>query len=309
MTGSVRVTTKRRRLFSRQSAGDRIFGIVNALLLAAVSLSTLLPVLSVIISTLTPTADLRAQAGAFIAIPSRITFSHFVWLFKGSSKLLDAYVITILRTLCGTALNLLVTVLTAYPLSKKYLPGRRAVMLMFLFTMLFSGGMIPTFLVVQSVKLIDSFWAMVLPCALNVYNMILMRTFFQSIPEELDESARIDGANDIVTLFRVILPVALPAIASIGLFYAVFHWNSFIDAVLYIRSRSLWPLQQLLREILVTNDVGELALGGSIQDPLRPPSSVIINCMIVVSAIPIMCVYPFLQRYFVKGLMIGSVKG
>lgn len=299
----------RRHTHIRLSFNDRLFGFVNALFLSLISLTTLVPVVSVILMSLTPVTDLYKASSSVILIPSYLTLNNYTWLFRGSMRLVSAYGITISRTVVGTALCLLVTVMTAYPLSKKYLPGRRPLMMMFFFTILFSGGMIPTYLVVNTIGLTDTFWALILPCALSVYNMILMRTYFQSIPEELDESARIDGASDVRILFKIILPISTPALATIGLFYAVMHWNSFIDAVMYIRSRELWPLQLLLREILQNNSVAELSLGGLIEDPLRPSAMLIINVIIVVSALPIMCVYPFLQKYFIRGLMIGSIKG
>lgn len=293
----------------RLSVNDRIFGFVNALFLSLISLTTLVPVISVILMSLTPVTDLSRASSSIILIPSYLTLNNYIWLFRGSMRLVTAYGITISRTVLGTALCLLMTVMTAYPLSKRYLPGRSPLMMLFFFTMLFSGGMIPTYLVVNTIGLTDTFWALILPSALSMYNMILMRTYLQSIPEELDESARIDGASDIRILFGIILPISTPALASIGLFYAVMHWNSFIDAVMYIRPRELWPLQLLMREILQNNSVAELSLGGLIEDPMRPSAMLIINVIIVVSALPIMCVYPFIQKYFVKGLMIGSIKG
>jgi putative aldouronate transport system permease protein len=294
---------------TRLSTNDKVFGFINGTFLSLISLSTLIPVLSVILMSLTPVTDLNRSSSSFLLIPSHLTLNNYIWLFRGSDRLISAYGITIARTILGTALCLLMTVITAYPLSKKYLPGRNKIMMLFFFTMLFSGGMIPTYLVVNTIGLTDTFWALILPCALSVYNMILMRTYFQSIPEELDESARIDGASDITILFKIILPVSAPALASIGLFYAVMHWNSFVDAVMYIRPRALWPLQLLMREILQNSSVAELSLGGLVEDPLRPSTTLIINVVIVVSALPIMCVYPFIQKYFVKGLMIGSIKG
>jgi len=296
----------------RQSAGDRVFGAVNTLVMVLLSLIALLPVFSVFLLSVTPMADVQRNPNAFIVWPSQITLSHFVWLFRGSSRLVDAYVITILRTVVGTLGCLLVTVLTAYPMSKKFLPGRNGIMMFFFFTMIFTGGMVPTYIVVNSLKLTNTFWAMILPPLMSVYYMIIMRTFFQSIPEELDESARIDGANDFIILLRIIMPLALPTLASIGLFYAVYHWNSFMDVIIYLSggsARRLWPLQMLLREIVINNNIGELSLGGLVQDARRPNAQAIISCTIVVSSLPIICLYPFLQRYFVKGLMVGAVKG
>ncbi|TVY07396.1 carbohydrate ABC transporter permease [Paenibacillus cremeus] len=287
---------------------DRWFGAVNITLLTVVTIVTLLPVIAVLLSSITPMDDVIKQPSAFIVIPTSLTFEYYEWLFRSGSRIIDAYTITIVRTIVGTALSLTLTVLTAYPLSKKFLPGRGGVMSIFFFTMLFSGGMIPTFLVVNGLHLTNTFWALIIPSALSVYNLIIMRTFFQTIPVELEESAVIDGASEMTTLLKIMLPVSLPSLATISLFYAVFHWNAFFDAVLYITDRKLWPLQLILRDILVKNDIGDLALGGSLTD-IRPPSSVLINTTIVVAVLPIMCVYPFLQRYFVQGMMVGSIKG
>ena len=301
---------KAKRMRINQSAGDRSFGLVNSTVLLLLCFITIVPVLTVALTSVTPMADIHKNPNGFFVIPSQVTFSHYDWLFRGSNRLATAFTITILRTVLGTALCLLLTTLTAYPLSKKYLPGRSPLMMLFYFTMLFSGGMIPTYLVVNGLGITNTFLALILPSAMNVYYMIIMRTFFQSIPEELDESARIDGATDVRILFTIILPLALPTMASVGLFYAVYHWNAFTDSIIYVgMNRNVWPLQMLLREIVVSNNVGELALGGLVQDPNRPNSSVIVSCTIMVSALPIMCLYPFLQRYFVKGLIVGSLKG
>ncbi|MDR1559908.1 MAG: carbohydrate ABC transporter permease [Clostridiales bacterium] len=300
----------KRRFRLRQTAGDRIFGIINIAVLSVLTLITLLPVLAVALMSVTPMSDIQRNPNAFLIIPSYFTLNHYFWLFRGSSLLAQAYTVTTLRTLLGTAGCLLITALTAYPLSKKYLPGRNKIMLLFFFTMLFSGGIIPTYLVVSSLKLLNTFWALIIPSLLNVYNMIIMRTFFQGIPEEIDESARMDGASELTILFRIIMPLALPTLASIGLFYAVYHWNAFTDSIMYIgASRDLWPLQMLMREIVIMNNTGEMQLGGAIRDPNRPSTSVIISCTLIVSALPIMCVYPFVQRYFVKGLVVGALKG
>jgi len=293
----------------RQSTGDRVFGFINSAFLVLLSLATLIPFLSVFLSTITPMSQLQSNPNAFIVIPHNVTLMSYIWLFKGSNKLISAYLITILRTVAGTAACLFVTVLTAYPLSKKYLPGRNVFMALFFFTMLFSGGMIPTYLVVMKMGLTNTFFAMIIPCVLNVYYMIIMRTFFQSLPEEIYESARMDGATDMKILFAIVLPMALPTLASIGLFYAVFHWNSFFDVVLYVQNRALWPLQMLMRDIVATNSSQDLSLGGLVGDPNKPNDQVIVNCTVMISAIPIMLLYPFLQRYFVKGLTIGSLKG
>ena len=181
-------------------------------------------------------------------------------------------------------------------------------MALFLFSMIFQAGMIPTFLAVKQYKLINTFWALILPEMLSVYNMIIMRTFFTSLPLELMDAAAIDGCSEMKTLVRIVLPLSTPVLASIGLFYAVWHWNSWFDAILYINKRELWPMQTMLREILLSSSLHELEQG-NILDGATPPATTVQAAAIMVSVIPIACVYPFLQKYFVKGIMIGSVKG
>ena len=290
----------------KQSAGDRIFIIVIYIILLLTGAITLFPFLDVVFNSLMSSKELVESAKGVIAIPKHPTLENYAYVLSGNS-IFRAYGVTIFRTLIGTLLNMIITVLTAYPLSKKFLPGRSMIMQIFFFTMIFSGGMIPTYLVVKSFKLTDTVWAMIIPGLLNVYNMIIMRTFFEGIPEELEEAARIDGCSEWKTLWKIILPVSKPALASISLFYAVWHWNSFFDVVLYITKRELWPLQTLLREVVLTMSMAEL--NANMADVATPPSSSVIAATVMVSTLPILIVYPFLQKYFVKGVMIGAVKG
>lgn len=290
----------------KQSAGDRIFIIVIYIILLLTGAITLFPFLDVVFNSLMSSKELVESAKVVIAIPKHPTLENYAYVLSGNS-IFRAYGVTIFRTLIGTLLNMIITVLTAYPLSKKILPGRSMIMQIFFFTMIFSGGMIPTYLVVKSFKLTDTVWAMIIPGLLNVYNMIIMRTFFEGIPEELEEAARIDGCSEWKTLWKIILPVSKPALASISLFYAVWHWNSFFDVVLYITKRELWPLQTLLREVVLTMSMAEL--NANMADVATPPSSSVIAATVMVSTLPILIVYPFLQKYFVKGVMIGAVKG
>jgi putative aldouronate transport system permease protein len=291
----------------KQAKGDRVFSGINYIILILIAISTLFPFLDVVFTSITPTVEIVKNAKQLIAIPKNPTLGHYIYILKGNSPILHAMLVTVLRSVGGTTLSLIVTALTAYPLSKKYLYGRNTIMKFFFFTMIFNGGMIPTFLVVRSLGLIDTFWALILPSMLSIYNMIIIRTFFMSIPEELEEAARIDGCSDFMILIKIIFPLSTPVLASIGLFYAVAHWNAFFDAVLYITNRKLWPLQTLLREILLSTSVSELQL--SMLNEATPPSNAIISATIMISTVPIICVYPFLQKYFVKGVMIGSIKG
>ena len=305
MTGIVRRNGKNR---IKAHTGDRIFSIFNYVVLTLVAFLTLFPFLDVVFTSITPAEEMVLKAKEIIAVPSHPTLSHYEYILRGNTQMIDAMGVTVFRTVVGTLLSLAITALTAYPLSKRYLPGVNGLMKVFFFTMIFYGGMIPTFLVVKTYNLVDTIWALIVPEMLSVYNMIIMRTFFRSIPEELEEAARIDGCSEMKILVKIVLPLSMPVLASIGLFYAVWHWNAFFDAVLYITNRKLWPLQTLLREILLSTSISELQQGNLLADSM-PPSSAVVAASIMISTIPIVCVYPFLQKHFVKGVMIGSVKG
>lgn len=290
----------------KQSMGDSIFTALIYIILVIIGLITLFPFLDVVFNSLTSSKELVENAKAVIAIPKNPTLENYRYVLSGNS-IFRAYGVTIFRTVVGTILNMTITVMTAYPLSKKFLPGRSTLMQIFFFTMIFSGGMIPTYLVVKTFKLTNSIWALIIPSLLNVYNMIIMRTSFEGIPEELEDAAKIDGCSEWTTLIRIVLPVSKPTLASISLFYAVWHWNSFFDVVLYITDRKLWPLQTLLREVVLTMSMAEL--NAQLADVATPPSSSVIAATVMVSTLPILVVYPFLQKYFVKGVMVGAVKG
>ncbi len=286
--------------------GDSIFTILIYVILIIIGLITLFPFLDVVFNSLTTSKELVENAKSVIAIPKNPTLENYKYVLSGNS-IFRAYGVTIFRTVVGTILNMTITVMTAYPLSKKFLPGRGVLMQVFFFTMIFSGGMIPTYLVVKTFKLTNTIWALIVPSLLNVYNMIIMRTSFEGIPEELEDAAKIDGCSEWTTLIRIVLPVSKPTLASISLFYAVWHWNAFFDVVLYITDRKLWPLQTLLREVVLTMSMAEL--NAQLADVATPPSSSVIAATVMVSTLPILVVYPFLQKYFVKGVMVGAVKG
>lgn len=291
-----------------QTGFDKAFEAVNIFVLLLILMITLVPFLVVIQRSMVPPEEVMLSSGGLSSLlPRKVTFDYYRFV-ANNPVIWRAYGVTIIRTLLGTFINLLISVLTAYPLSKKRIPGNKIIMLFFFITMIFNGGMIPTYLLVTSLGLQDTIWALVLPNAMSVYNMIILRTFFRSLPEELEESARIDGCHDVMILFRIILPLSLPAIASIGLFYAVWHWNTFMDGVLYITDRRLWPLQILLRETLLTSSMSELELNNAFAE-VMPPAQGLIAAEIIVTMLPIICVYPFIQKHFVKGIMIGSVKG
>ena len=214
---------------------------------------------------------------------------------------------TLFVTIIGTGINMLLSVAGAYVLSKKKLPARNALLTLVVIPMLFSGGMIPTYLVMKDYRLIDSIWSMILPCAVSSYYVIIMKNYFRSISPSLEEAAVIDGANDVTVLLRVILPISLPFTMTFFLFYAVERWNEWWNAYLYISERKLYPLQIYLREVLI-NMNNQLSLMAEIKSGKKIPAESVQMATIIITALPILCVYPFIQKYFVKGVMIGSIK-
>lgn len=222
---------------------------------------------------------------------------------------LPAYWNTILYTVLGTAYSLALTVLGAYPLSRRYLPFRNLFMLIIAFTMMFSGGLIPTYLLVRDLGLVNKIWALILPCAVTPFNLILLRTSMQEIPAAIEESAKIDGANDWIILLRIILPMCMASLMTIALLYFVSKWNDWFNALIYLNDRSMYPVQLILREILISND-DKMLNQALLRDAKSSISSLSFKCAIMVIAIaPLILIYPFVQKFFVKGILIGAVKG
>mgnify|MGYP001638916769 CR=1 FL=1 len=222
---------------------------------------------------------------------------------------LPAYWNTIVYTVLGTAYSLVLTVLGAYPLSRSYLPFRNFIMLLIAFTMMFSGGLIPTYLLVRDLGLVNKIWALILPCAVTPFNLILLRTSMQEIPDAIEESAKIDGANDWIILIRIILPMCMASLMTITLLYFVAKWNDWFNALIYLNDRSMYPVQLILREILVNNE-DKMLNQALLRDSKNSVSSLGFKCAIMVIAMaPLIIIYPFVQRFFVKGILIGAVKG
>ena len=311
MVDSIKRTGRPARNKIRTHRGDRIFAVINYTILVLVAFVTLFPFLDVVFTSITPTEEIVLNAKKIIAAPQHPTFSHYRYIFSGNRQMINSMIITVIRTSVGTLLSLVITALTAYPLSKRYLPGVNGIMKVFFFTMIFYGGMIPTFLVVKSYRMVDTIWALIIPEMLSVYNMIIMRTFFtSSIPYEIQEAANIDGCSPFGILLRIMLPLSGPVIAVVGLYYGVGHWNSYFSALLYISEERLQPLQLFLRKVLVMNsnqNIMDMAADEAARAAMR--AEVIKYSVIVLSSIPMLIVYPFVQKFFVKGVMIGSVKG
>lgn len=240
--------------------------------------------------------------------PVDVTLKSYQLVFE-HEYVLPSYGNTILYTVLGTTYSVLLTILGAYPLSRSYLPFRDFFMMIIAFTMLFGGGLIPTFLVVRDLKLINTLWALVFPCAVTPFNLILLRTSMQGIPDAIEESAKIDGANDWIILVRIILPMCMASVMTVVLLYFVAKWNDWFNALIYLNDREKYPLQLILRDILVSNDDKTLNQQ-MLREAKNSVSSLGFKCAIMVIAMaPLLVVYPFIQRYFVKGVMVGAVKG
>lgn len=287
---------------------EKIFHACNYMLLIGLSLLFLIPFLSVLATSFVSEAE-AAKRGAFILLPQTFDLTAYKMIFSKSSLLLNAYKITIFRVIVGTLLNLLFTSMLAYGLSKRSLPGRNLIVTIVFLTMIFSGGLIPTFLLIDNLGLRNSIWVMVIPSLISAWNMFIMRTFFMNIPQEIEESAIVDGANPPTILLKIIFPLALPSFATIGLFYAVGHWNAWFDAAIYMDDVRKMPLQMVMRNILLSGVMTDQESSpGQLYESLPPPQT-IKSAVIIVCTLPILLIYPFIQKYFVKGAMIGSVKG
>ena len=287
----------------RQSAGDRMMSGVIYVILGLLSLCAIVPFLQVITISMSPSAVVN-RYGLHL-IPTQFDFSGYKKVFQ-YQLIWQAYGNTIVRTALGTGISVILYILGAYPLSKSYLPNRKFWTMMIIFTMYFSGGLVPSYILIsRTLRLQDTIWALVLPPAMSAFTLIIVRNFFMSIPKELEESAKIDGATDLLVLFRIIVPLSKPVLATITLWSLVYHWNSWFDCMLYISSESHYVLQYVLRIIVLQGQVQNIQ---AISDTFVNTDSMKMATL-VVATLPIICVYPFLQKYFVKGVLIGSVKG
>lgn len=289
----------------RESKGDRAFKAFTVIIVLLIAASCLFPFLYIIsVSLSNKSAVLRSEVFLF---PVDLDFSAYKAVFNNRALMTSMW-FTIVLTIVNTIICVIMTVLCAYPLSKPELRWKGPLLLYVLFTMYFSGGMIPGYLNIKQLGLIDSFWVLILPGCLSTYNMILMKSFFQSMPREIEESAYVDGANDAVVLMQIILPLSKAMLATIALFYAVGRWNGFMDALLYINDGDMYTIQIRLRQLIQSSQVSAL-----IEDIPEMKENVIGETIkaacLIFSMIPVMIIYPWLQKYFVKGVMIGSVKG
>jgi putative aldouronate transport system permease protein len=294
----------------RMTNTSKSFMIVIYLILGLLTLCFLFPFI-MIISTSLMSQDAVLKYGTFQLIPKTFDLSAYQIILSKGSLIYSGYLVTTIRVVVGTSLNLLFTTALAYGLSKRYLPGRNGFITFIFITMIFSGGLIPTYMVVKSLHLVNTLWALMIPNLVNAYNFIIMKAFFDQIPESLEESASIDGANPIQILMRIVIPLSLPSIATIGLFYGVAHWNAWFDAAIFINDYHKMPLQIILRDVVIHLSGDKVGLGMTVVNTniKRPPSIAFSSAVIIISTLPILFVYPFIQKYFVKGALIGSIKG
>ncbi len=288
------------------TSGERVFSAVNIIILTALLILFLYPVLYILFGSFSDPGKMMEHRGILFA-PLGFTLDAYKLVLK-NPLILTSYANTLYYVIAGTAINVFLTTLGAYCLSRKKLLLKNFFMLLITFTMFFSGGLVPSYLLVKSLHLQDTRWVMLIPTAISAYNLIIMRTFFNGIPDSLEESAKIDGAGDFTVLFKILVPVAKPVIAVMVLFYGVGHWNEWFNASIYMTDRDLFPLQLILREILIQNSTDSMMTDVGGADKALIGESVK-YATIVVATVPILFIYPFLQKYFQKGFMLGSVKG
>lgn len=287
------------------TSSNKLNHILSILLLIVCIVLFVFPFLNIIAVSLSSARAI--YSGEVFLWPIELDTEAWKKIFENASLIRSLW-FTIFMTFAYTVFSMILTICAAYPLSKKNFKGRNVILLLFIFTMYFSGGLIPKYLLVSNLKLLDTFWALILPGMFSVYNMLILKTFFASIPKSLEESARIDGCSDIGIVIKIIFPLSLPAIATLSLFYAVSRWNSFSDALFYVNKAQLQPLQLYLQRLLATFQSSEEVKDINQNVTVVLPESLRAASIIFVS-VPIILVFPFLQKYFVKGVMIGSIKG
>lgn len=291
----------------RESKTDYTFNIFNYVFLSIVAMLVIYPLVFVVSASFSNPE--YVISGEMWLWPKEFTLDAYEKVFK-NQDIINGFVNTLKYTVFGTILNVIMTILAAYPLSRRDLKGRGFIMAFIVFTIFFSGGLIPTYLLIRDLGMLNTFWVMVIPNAVAVWNIIIMRTFFQALPHELEESAMIDGCGNFRILWSIVLPLSFPVIAVMVLFYSVGHWNSYFQALIYLQDQEKFPLQLILRQILIqgqTDDMVETTSESFLAQQLSVEG--LKYAVLIVANLPMLMLYPFLQRYFVKGVMVGSLKG
>ncbi len=291
---------------SNKKVGSRLFDGLNILVLTAMALVCLIPFIFVVAASFSSPDQLIKYN--FVLWPKGFTLNSYKYLLYGSNAVLGGLKVSVLMTLVATLFNLVFTSMMAYPLAHSEVFGYKVIIRLVTITLVFSGGMIPTYIVVSKLNLLNTYWSILLPTAVDAFSLIIFISFFRTIPRELEEAAKIDGYNDFQIFLKIILPTSTPLLATFTLMFAVGHWNEWFNYVLYINNSAMWPVQVILRTM---TDSANSSIGNSLMvgENYTPPQDVVRYCVIVIATVPILIVYPFLQKYFTKGMMIGSVKG
>ncbi|UJF31789.1 carbohydrate ABC transporter permease [Paenibacillus hexagrammi] len=287
------------------SKGERVFIASNYTFFIVLMLVMIYPFWYIVMGSL---SDPTMITGGLFLKPSGFSLASYRAVLHNVS-ILSGFEVTLISTIGGVVIGTFLTATTAYAISKKRLFGQKFFSMMILFTMLFSGGLIPSYLLIKGLGLLDSYWALILPNALGAWNIFVMLSFFRGIPDELEESAKIDGAGDLTVFFRIVLPLSKAVIATISLFIAVWYWNDFFSSVIYVSEKDMWQLQMVLKDLISNTSSAIQQAGVAIGFQTEVNGFTIKMASIIVSSIPILIVYPFLQKHFVKGALIGSVKG
>jgi len=293
----------------KKLGADNILLIIFYVLLTVIAVVCIFPIIFAVIGSFTPESEVAVHG--FTLFPRELSLETYQYVFQSQgSKLLNAYKNSILTTLCGTALSVLITVCYAYVLSVKGFRFGNKLAFFAYFTMLFNGGMIPTYILIKNLGMLDTIWALVIPTSISVWNLIITRTYFQStIPGEVQESASVDGCDDFTFLIKIAIPLAKPILAVNVLLYAVGHWNSYFNEMMYLSTNTKFPLQLVLREILVNMGTAGMTLDVTKQLEMQETKYLLQYSSIIVGSVPVMLLYPFVQKYFVKGIMVGAIKG
>lgn len=286
----------------KSSRTDKIVTVFIYAVLIGLTLVTVIPFMQVITISVSP-ASVANTFGLHL-FPTEIDLSGYRKVFS-NSLIWSSYANTIIRTILGTSISMILLILGAYPLSKKYLPNRKFWTAMIIFTMYFQGGLIPLYILVKNLNMLNTIWSLVLPPAVSAFNLIIVRNFFAGIPDEIEESARVDGASDFKILIKIILPLSKSVLATVSLWCIVYHWNEWFNCMIYMKDDNKFVLQYVLRQILLQG----LDMGADVTQVATVSSDSIKMATLIVAVLPIICIYPFVQKYFVKGVMIGSVKG
>lgn len=294
----------------KRSIGGIIFDTLNVIFMILFCISIIYPFIRQLTISLSPAEEVIRKS--FKLYPKKVTFDAYNRVLR-NGQIVSAYYWTIIRIILGTLLHLALTTMMAYPMSKKYLPYRNFWTGLVVFTMFFGGGLVPTYLLIRDLKMLNTIWALVVPGAVSAFDLVIVRNYFMSLPQELEESVKIDGGSDIIVYLRIVLPLSKPILATVTLWSVVGHWNSWFDAMIYIHEPKIKVLQLVLRRVMLESNYNyagfnTAAIGERQQTMSFTPES-IKAAILMVTTIPVLCMYPFLQKYFVKGIMIGSLKG